>query len=128
MKKLLQDKGITIRQLSSLTKIPYSTINDIVNGKTDINNVRYCYVKSIAAVLGMTTDELDTLFDRARLMAKDESYEVINKNKSFYLKSDLSDKPVYLCRNNRLNSEYISCLAEWEFNEMKRKEELANWK
>ena len=128
MKSLLQQKGISIRQLSCLAKIPYSTLNDIVNGKTDIDNVRYGYVKSIAIALGLTIDETDALFDKSRVSTKDDRYEIITKNKSFYLKSDLSEKPVYLCRNNRLNSEYIFCLAKWEFNEMKSKEKLANWK
>ena len=128
MKSYLHKKGISIRNLSKLSNIPYSTLNDIVNGKTDIGNVKFSYVKSIAAATGLTTDELERLFSKTDSGQMIGNYSIIKKNKSFYLKSELSDKPIYLCKNNQLNSEYISEIASWEYAALQQKELLSNWK
>ena len=36
LKKLLKEKNLTSRQLSDLCQIPYSTVNDIINGKRNL--------------------------------------------------------------------------------------------
>ena len=44
LKKLLKEKNLTSRQLSDLCQIPYSTVNDIINGK---RNLAKCTAESV---------------------------------------------------------------------------------
>lgn len=44
LNKILKSKQITKYKLSELSNVPYSTINDICNGKTDFNK---CGVETV---------------------------------------------------------------------------------
>jgi transcriptional regulator with XRE-family HTH domain len=127
MKEYIASKNLTIKELSNKTGIPYSTLNDIVNGKTDIGNIRFKFVKLISKELGLSLDEFNRLF-----CDKEESeYDfgtVYTRNKKYYMKCDLRPEPVYLCKNNLINSKYIGEIASWEYNAIKRKETMEKWK
>lgn len=55
---LLADKNMTKYKLSKITNIPYSTLNDIFNMKTDILNCSVSTVLRIAQALEVTIDSL----------------------------------------------------------------------
>ena len=46
LKNFLKKEGISVKSLSNKTKIPYSTLNDLINGKTDIDNMRFGFVRN----------------------------------------------------------------------------------
>ena len=50
--------GLTMYELSKLSGIPYTTINEIHRGKKDINQCATATVYRIAAVLGESTDDI----------------------------------------------------------------------
>lgn len=123
MKEYCRKKHISISRLSELTGIPYSTLNDIVNGKTDMDNVRYGYVKSIAKALNISLDELEGLMGGYRAINCD--YMITVRNKSYYL--EFEGRKTYLCKVNELNSYYIDELARWQYDMQKQEKMLSEW-
>ena len=57
-KRILADSGMTMYALAKRSGIPYTTINEIYNGKNDINQCAAGTVHRLAAILGVTTDSL----------------------------------------------------------------------
>ncbi len=62
-----KDLGITIKELSNLSKVPYSTVRDIVQDK---NSPSVDKIKKIAITLHVTTDQL--IFDEDEINEDDE--------------------------------------------------------
>lgn len=60
-KELLQSKSISGYQLSKKTNIPYMTISDLINGKTNIRNVTFKNAIAIADSLNIELRELSEL-------------------------------------------------------------------
>ena len=118
-----RQKNISTSRLSELTGIPYSTVNDIVNGKTDINNVRYGHVKSIARALSLSVDELEDLFVSKAAPATD--YTVVVRNKCYYI--EFAGRKTYLCKINSQSSYYIDEIARWQYEKFKQEEVLREW-
>ena len=58
LKDYLKENHITIKELSQGAGIPYSTINEIVSGKTDISKCTAITINAIAKYLGTTMDKV----------------------------------------------------------------------
>ena len=58
LSNLLENKNITAYALSKKSGVPYSTISDIVNGKTDIANVSARVLYNISKALDITMEQL----------------------------------------------------------------------
>ena len=58
LKKLLKEKNLTSRQLSDLCQIPYSTVNDIINGKRNLAKCTAETVWKLAKQLDLSMEEL----------------------------------------------------------------------
>ena len=58
LKQFLQQKNLSIYKLAALSAIPYSTLNDIVNHKVDIANIRAGIVFKLANILNISMDDL----------------------------------------------------------------------
>ena len=58
LNRLLVDRNISKYKLSKLTNIPYSTLNDIFNNKTDIMNCSVMTLYKISKVLGVSIETL----------------------------------------------------------------------
>ncbi|MCR4605842.1 MAG: helix-turn-helix transcriptional regulator, partial [Eubacterium sp.] len=67
MKEYLKQHNISIYNLSKQTGIPYSTLNDIINRKTDIDNVRFGHIKALSSFLGLSLDQFAGLFNKQDL-------------------------------------------------------------
>lgn len=61
LKQTLINKKISTYTLAKNTKIPYSTICDLVNGRTNIQNISLKYGLAIANYLNMEPEDLLTL-------------------------------------------------------------------
>ena len=128
MKEYLKKRGITVRELSQRTGISYSTLNDIVNGKTGAENIRFRFVRLIALELGISLDDFDRLFCNRESKLDNDKGTIITKNKAYYLSCDLRPEPVYLCKATAINSKYIRDIATYEYEAISRKEVLDGWK
>lgn len=88
LKDYLKEHGISIYKLSAECGIPYSTLNDVVNGKVEISNVKSGVLFALAECLQMTMDELYRL-SRRTITVKSERYGtegfVSVRNKMYYV-------------------------------------------
>jgi len=66
-KELLQKKNITGYALAKNTGIPYTTINDLINGKTIIQNVSLKHALAIADFLKVDIRELNKLETKSQI-------------------------------------------------------------
>ena len=58
IKAYLKERHISVREMSFITSIPYSTLNDIVNEKVNLEECQYKTLKKIAAFLKISIDDL----------------------------------------------------------------------
>ncbi|MDR1564829.1 MAG: helix-turn-helix domain-containing protein [Oscillospiraceae bacterium] len=56
--KLLEEKGITKYRLSKLSKVPYTTINDLCNGRVKIEKCTAETLFKLSQVLGITMEAM----------------------------------------------------------------------
>ena len=81
-RELLKKKRISIKELSIRTSIPYSTVNDIVNERIAIENVRFGYVISICDALDISIVELQQISGREKthsgLLVENKREEVLS--------------------------------------------------
>lgn len=58
LKYFLQERNITIYKLAKESHIPYSTLNDLVNCKLPVENMRCGQLRQLADALGLDMDSL----------------------------------------------------------------------
>ena len=58
IKAYLKEHNISVREMSLITAIPYSTLNDIVNGKVNLEECQYKTLKKIANFLKISIEDL----------------------------------------------------------------------
>lgn len=95
LKAYLATHNISIYSISKSSGISYSTLNDIVNCKVEIANVKAGIVYSLATILGIS---MDTLFElcKSDIIVRSERYDidgfVSRKNKKYYLHFEYKHK------------------------------------
>ncbi len=125
--KDLCGKKIKCKEMSDTTGIPYSTLNDIINGKTDPGQMRFSYAKKMADYLEITLDELyEELTGKDQIELHIDGGEILVRNKSYYLRCQAyAEKLIKLCKVNKTNTYFVRDLAQWKIEELK---EEAEWK
>ena len=119
LKQYLQQKNISIYKLSVLSGIPYSTLNDIVNHKVDIANIRAGIVFKLANILNISMDELYELCTN-QITIYLEGYSAIGtvniKNKKYVLKFRYQNKEFTeeLCPVKKEATMFIESIARWQ--------------
>ena len=58
LKTYLNNKKISMYKLSAESGVPYSTLNDLVNHKLPVENLKSGQLYSLSESLGITMDEL----------------------------------------------------------------------
>jgi len=58
MQALLKDKNISVYKLSKASMIPYATVNDIVNGKTQLEKCSAATVYRLAKAMNVSMEDL----------------------------------------------------------------------
>lgn len=118
-KELLESKKVTGYALSKKTGIPYTTINDLVNGKTIIQNVSLKHALLIADYLRIDVKELNNLdtltmvdfrYFRNNLLA-----DLKRQKLKDFVKSILSKKEIdfYYKNNAKANAFYLLALIDY---------------
>lgn len=88
LKTYLQQNKISMYQLSQKSGVPYSTLNDLVNHKLPVENMKCGQLYALSAILGITMDELYKLCCYNCTVYSDKykvSGTVTVKHKSYYL-------------------------------------------
>ena len=98
----MEEKNITKYRLSKLSDIPYTTINDICNGKTDIKKCSAETVYKISKALGTTFE--DIFLSESH---KESNFELFKSNTCHRLKK-LGDRQfiLELLSNQKIRSLY----------------------
>ena len=123
LKEFLHQKNISIYKLAATTGIPYSTLNDIVNHKVDIANIRAGIVFKLADILDLSMDELYELCTN-QITIFLEGYATkgtVNiKNKKYVLKFQYHNKEFTneLCPVKKEATMFIESIAQWQMEKM----------
>ena len=129
LKQYLKQKNLSIYKLAALSEIPYSTLNDIVNHKVDIANIRSGIVFKLAKILDISMDELYELCSRI-ISVRSDKYaiegNVFIKNKSYVLVFRFDDKEFIdeICPVKRESSMFIESIARWQMEKMIQRYEM----
>lgn len=62
-KTILKDSGMTMYSLAKKTRLPYTTVNNLVNNRLDINKCSADAVSRMSKVLGVTMEQLVDKYD-----------------------------------------------------------------
>lgn len=130
LKDYLKKQNISIYSLSKESGIPYSTLNDLVNGKVDIDNCRVSMLTNLSKVLNLNLDNIYKLcvFDDNEVY--DEEYKitgkVLTKNKDYYVGFLYDEKytELRICTTRTENRDYIKIMALWTMQDFIRKKEM----
>ena len=109
---------MSVYSLAKESGIPYSTLNDLSNGKVNIDACKVSVLKNIATALGLSLNEA---YDICGLepLAIETSYgiktNVSVKNKSYFCDFEYNGAPVEieLCKVNEDTKFYINEIAKW---------------
>ena len=126
IKELLKERDITIKQMAQSLNIPYSTLNDIVNNRVDINKIGFGYVMSICTFLDISPYDF---YEEKEPEPKENGYRIIIKDKKFFVRMNIYGKVLetYLCKINLPNSKYVKDMARFEYEDTMEKMRFESW-
>ena len=134
LKEYLEKKEISVYALAKTAGVPYSTLNDLSNGKVDLNNCRLGLVRAVSAALDLTIEELVEICsnDIGRIpTAYGIDVQVWVRNKSFCMDFEYEGRNIELelCRVNEDTKYYIRQIAQWRAERYirERRMEAVEW-
>ena len=118
LKDYLREHQMSMYRLASESGVPYSTVNDLANGRIEIEQCRAGVLKRLAEALSLSMDELYDLCNTELSVFSEEQKTEVRirvKNKTYYAVFDDGGKQVMLeiCPVNRDTSCFIRSLAKW---------------
>lgn len=119
LKEYLKNHGISIYALAKRSAVPYSTLNDLANGKVSIDNCKVGILKSLSCTLGLSMEELYEKCLGGDQMSVDTDWgvraDISVRNKSYYVQFVYKELPVEieLCKVSRDTTRYIDGIAKW---------------
>lgn len=129
LKTFLNEKGITVYRLAKESRIPYSTLNDLVNHRLPIENMRCGQVRSLSEALRM---DMDSLYEMCAYTPSVVSRkynvraEILVNHKCFWLRfqrnGNTYQKEIIAVCTDAFH--YLDTLAEWKLNEVLEKLEM----
>jgi hypothetical protein len=108
------------------SKVPYSTLNDLVNGKVRISECKAGMLHKLALTLGISMDELYSLAEGG---SGDEHEQVMTsygipvnirvRHKAYYIDFDYEGKQkvIELCKVSEASTFYVRDIAKWRAEE-----------
>ncbi len=131
----LKEKDISIYNLAKKSGLPYSSVNDLANGRVDAANCRAGMLFALASALELSMDRLYELCrkeERIRIPGFETEAVIRVKNKTYYTEFVWQGRPflVRVCPVNELNTLFIRDLAAWHTEDFlaRRKLEELTWK
>ena len=126
LKEYLKANGISVLKLHKMTGIPYTTINDIVDRKTDIDKARVDILIRLSRSLDMP---IDVFYNLAKALTPtpklDDGYKIeMSKGKYYIIYNNTKQ---YLCRNTDTNAVFIEDIAKTYIGNQQRKERMESW-
>lgn len=114
LKDYLKNRDISIYALSKDTNIAYSTLNDLCNNKTNVDNCSIGVFIKIAEFLNISIDDLYSICMTNDYYDKYKS-NIYIKNNKYNIKFDYDNEIVNLelCSVNKDNNDYIKTIVNW---------------
>ena len=128
-KEYLKQHEISIYWLSKNTEISYSTLNDFVNGKVDIENCKFGMIKKIADTLNLSLEKMYQLCRNKKIIYS-EQYDVSGEikviQKSYHIVFDDQNICINkrICPINAINDVFIDIVALWMLEDYFLEKEL----
>lgn len=104
---LLEEKNLTMYECSKRSGIPYSTLADIINGKTAVEKASFETAHKLASVLNISMDEL---FSKMHIPDR-PSFE----NFKSQIQHDLRREGSYEFILNTIQNETIRTMWQWQW-------------
>lgn len=118
-KEYLKEHSISIYSLAKSSGVPYSTLNDLCNGKVVIENCKAGIVKKLANALGITMDALYELAEPDKRIVHvaeyDKDAEIKVRNKRYKATFEYNGEQIELdvCKVSENNTVYVDSFTEW---------------
>ena len=118
LKEYLAERGKSMYSLAEESGIPYSTVNDLANGRIEIQNCRAGILRKLAEALSVSMDDLYDLCSCEMTVYSTERKTPVRirvKHKRYYAEFTDKGQPVELeiCAVNLDTSYFIRSLAAW---------------
>lgn len=123
LKTFLEERNITVYKLAKESHIPYSTLNDLVNCKLPIENLRCGQLRVLADTLGLDMDSLYNMYSYCPKVVSDRygvCADITVKHKCFWLNFQIDGKH-YTSEILPVGQEafrYLEVLAVWKLDEI----------
>lgn len=115
IKLYLKERHISIREMASITSIPYSTLNDIVNRKVNLEDCQYKTLKKIAVFLNLSIDDLVCEKEDFQTFRNNLHHELKNMGEITTLLSILENRKIdyYLRHEEYVKAMYLLSLLDY---------------
>ena len=127
IKEYLKKNNISIADISRDSGIPYTTVGDIINGRTDVDNASVGVLHGIADRVNMTMEELYQILKNDNSVPElHDGYRIIISNGKYFIKKD--GNRTLLCKKNEVNTRFIKEIAETFIKNDEMKRRFSQWK
>lgn len=113
LKEYLKNLNLSVYKLSEISNVPYTTINELVNGKKSIDDCKIKTIESLAKSLNLTIESLIKLIKNDNTILSTSWIE--NKEKVFYFPVLIENKNYECDRIHPLKQRLVNEI----FNEIK---------
>ena len=132
LKDYLKKHSKSIYALSKESGVAYSTLNDLANGKVDIDQCKISLLRSLSRALGLSLDEVIAICSTEGIATKTSQgidVKVTVRNKSYHAEFVYDEElvDVELCKVREESSFYIDEIAKWRSEEYIRDRRISEW-
>ncbi len=122
LKEFLQQRDISIYKLAKISRVPYSTLNDMVNHKVDVEQIRSGVLFRLAQAVGISMDELYEMCAAPQIVFSEKHGvrgEVFVRNKTYFLLFEYHNKKYReeLYPVKKEATMFIDTIAVWQMEE-----------
>ena len=122
LKEYCKEHRISAKSIADTCAIPYSTVNDLLNGKTELERTSFGVICRIADCLELGLDDFRGMFAAKSGEAGSSEPQIIVRNKRYQLIAD--GERMDLCKVSSLNEKYIDSIAEWTLRDLRIRKEV----
>lgn len=126
LKDYFESLGRSVYSIAKSSKVPYSTLNDLVNGKVRISECKAGMLRRLSITLGVSMDELYSIAEgnaesdmNTVMTSYDIPVHIGIRHKSYLIDFDYEGECVTmeLCKVSEASTFYISDIAKWRAEE-----------
>lgn len=117
----MKKKKISIYKLAKDSRVPYSTLNDMVNHKIVVDNYKFGAARKLADALNLSLDEFYKICrddNITKVVVGDIEGTLSISGRKYQLDFELDGQTIHedICKVTQDNDLYASVYAEWTMN------------